>query len=310
MLLVLPLQKVLSTSNFTARFTSHAAALSSFLSGSTADAANLIATMAAGTFTLGNTIDATNKATAYAAFQSTPATTKLCYITSYTGDATSNRVIPVTLGASLSFVLVVPTNNDSRFFKDSNMAATESHQFNTDTAYLTAGAGSLITAMAAASFTVVGGALAGLNTSGITYNVFALAAGTDIIGVTDLIQQLDTGTTDAHTTGDTASGYTAKVKSKPFPVANLNQSFGFKSGALLGSAGSKVLMKVITDFGLETKSVAVDMTAVGAETHVLKKVDNLSGSAAYDIQVQFEDDPAAASQWRLYQAEIETANEE
>ena len=311
MLWVLPLQKGTAGANFTARFSSHAAALSSHLSSSTADATDLIASMGAGTFTLGNTIDKTNKGIAFAAFQSTPITTKVCYISSYTGNASANRVISVTLGASLGFVLVVPTNAEKRMFKDTNMAAAESHQFDDDTTKLTAGAGSLIVAMTSSSFTVSGGASAGLNTSGVVYNVFALAApATDLASVTNVIQQCDTNTTDAHTTGDTLSTYTAKVKSKPFPVANLNQAFGFKSAALLGSAGSKVLMKVITDFGLETKSVAVDMTATGSETHVLKQIDNLSGSSAYDIQVQFEDDPAAASQWRLYQAELETAVEE
>ena len=104
--------------------------------------------------------------------------------------------------------------------------------------------------------------------------------------------------------------YLARVRSKPFPVGGGNSLFGFKSAALLGSAGSKVNMKVISDFGLETKTVAVDMTAAASETHVLKQIDNLSGSAAYDIQVEFADDTSNYTQWRLFGAQLETAQEE
>ncbi len=121
------------------------------------------------------------------------------------------------------------------------------------------------------------------------------------VAIKDVVQRCDVGTTDAHTSGDTSSGYTAKVKSRPFTLANIPNQFGVGSAALLGLAGSKVKASLIRNYGVETVVKNVDMTASGSETHVAKPIDNLSMSELRALEVQFEDDPDNLTQWQLFQ---------
>mgnify|MGYP001304084472 CR=1 FL=1 len=164
-----------------ARFSSQTGTNSSFLSVDTADATDAIQSMGAGTFNLGTRVDRAPRTFAYAAFRTHHfLQRRLIYVGSYTGDGTSNRVLPVTILANpLKWAMVVPTNAERRVFKDDTMATEESHYFFSDQIFTTAAGGSLITALTPTSITVKGGASAGLNTSGVLYNILAFTTGTD-----------------------------------------------------------------------------------------------------------------------------------
>jgi len=119
--------------------------------------------------------------------------------------------------------------------------------------------------------------------------------------ITDVIQRCDTGTTDAHTIGDTLSGYTGKVRSRPYFLAGLFNRYGILDGSVLSLAGSRFVVKLTRDFGLETISVTVNATATASETHVISAIDNLSIAEAFALQVEFADDPNNIQAWRLFQ---------
>lgn len=119
--------------------------------------------------------------------------------------------------------------------------------------------------------------------------------------VTDIVQRCDVGTKDAHTTGDTVSAYVGKVRSRAFPLAVLPNKFGIRAAAILGLAGSRVRVTLVRDYGIETVARDVNLTAAGSETHVSAILDSLSLSELTNLEMQFEDDPANASQWRLFQ---------
>jgi hypothetical protein len=124
------------------------------------------------------------------------------------------------------------------------------------------------------------------------------------VTIKDLVQQCDTGQTDAFTSGDTTAAYTAKVRSKPFLTAGLLQKHGVQACTLLAKANSSqtdtVYVKVIRDFGKDT-SPAVTTTLVpsGSETDVIKELDNLSFSELKAMQVEFGDSSTPTNQWRL-----------
>lgn len=124
----------------------------------------------------------------------------------------------------------------------------------------------------------------------------ALGVGTVAFAATlaDTLQTCDTGTTDNGTT------YAARVRTRPFFLTNILNRHAIAGGALLGLAGSKVLVKAIRDFGLETLSIAVSMAAVATETHVLAQLDNLNMSELFSVQFEFADDPANPTQWQLF----------
>jgi hypothetical protein len=118
--------------------------------------------------------------------------------------------------------------------------------------------------------------------------------------ITDVIQRCDIGTTDAHTAGDTGSGYTGKVRGRPHFLAGLFNRHGIQDASVLALAGSRFVTKLTRDFGLETISVTCNATATASETHVILFLDNLSIAEAFALQVEFADDPNNIQAWRLF----------
>lgn len=125
----------------------------------------------------------------------------------------------------------------------------------------------------------------------------------DATDIRDLVQRCDTGSTDAHTTGDTASGYRGKVRSKPFLPSGLLGKHGVMSAALIAKSAEDpddtIYIKGIRDFGTESKTVDTDLNPSGSEEHVIKQLDDLSFSEVYALQIEIGDldedvDPASA----------------
>lgn len=128
--------------------------------------------------------------------------------------------------------------------------------------------------------------------------------------VTDIVQRCDTGTTDAFTLGDTAAAYTAKVRTRAFFLANILNQAGIKSAALLGSAGSRVLVTLRRNYGIETKAVSANMTASSTESYVIAHLDAAEMSELYALELEFADDPANLTQWQLFQFAVQVEAEQ
>lgn len=109
----------------------------------------------------------------------------------------------------------------------------------------------------------------------------------------DIVQMCDTGGTDAHTTGDTLSAYRGVVTSRPFALSGLLDQHAILSGALLINASSTpdgiVFVKAIRDFGAEDKTVEVYFYTPGDESHLIVKLDNLTFSELYALQISLGD---------------------
>lgn len=124
----------------------------------------------------------------------------------------------------------------------------------------------------------------------------------------NVIQMCDVGSADEGPAGATA--YVGKTRSRAFFLAQLPNRFGILNGSLLGLAGSKVRVTLVRDFGKETIPIAVDLTPVGAETHVIKTIDQLSMAEIFALSVQFEDDPNNITQWQLFYLVLNEAPEQ
>lgn len=129
--------------------------------------------------------------------------------------------------------------------------------------------------------------------------------------IRDYVQRCDTGTTDAHTTGDTESTYYGKVKTKPFILAGLLNQHSVRAGALLGKANSSpsglVYVKAVRDFGIEDKTVSTMLLASGSEEHVIRLLDNLTFSELYALQVELGDldtNATPSGSWELNQLQL------
>lgn len=107
------------------------------------------------------------------------------------------------------------------------------------------------------------------------------------IGLTapDYIQRCDTESTDA------GHAYVATIRTRPYLVTGLLGRWGAMSAALLATANasSSVVVKLIRDFGLETKTITTSLAPEGSETQVIKFFDDLAMSEAHSIQVEFTD---------------------
>lgn len=111
--------------------------------------------------------------------------------------------------------------------------------------------------------------------------------------VEDFIQVCDIGGTDAHTAGDTASVYYGNVTTKPFILAGLFNQYEILSGALLANTSASpdglLFVKIIKDFGKETKSVNAPFYAPTGETHNIVLLDDLRFAELYALQVSIGD---------------------
>jgi hypothetical protein len=107
----------------------------------------------------------------------------------------------------------------------------------------------------------------------------------------------DTGTTDSGT------AFQAYVKTKPYMLGDLWTKFGIMAGAMLAKAasGTSILLSMLRNFSIETNTATVSLTPVGAESHVVKPIDNATMSELSTIQFQYGDSAASAQEWSIDQ---------
>lgn len=125
--------------------------------------------------------------------------------------------------------------------------------------------------------------------------------------IKDLLQICDVGTSDAYTAGDTDAYYYASVQTKPFLPTGLLQKHGAMAASLMASTvenpSNYVYVKGITDFGKETKQVAVNISMQDAESTFVSEIDNLSFSTIHAVQFAFGDletNVVPSTSWRLH----------
>jgi hypothetical protein len=134
--------------------------------------------------------------------------------------------------------------------------------------------------------------------------------------IRNYVQICDVGGTDADTTGDTLSAYRATIISKPFALAGLFNQHEVKYGVLLAKASAtpdgSVYVRVISDFGKETKTVAVPLYSDSPSvTHVIQQLDNLSFAEIYTLQIALGDldtDVTPPTIWELHRLQLKIAS--
>lgn len=120
--------------------------------------------------------------------------------------------------------------------------------------------------------------------------------GTEGLG---LAHRCDTGS------DDNGTAYAARIVTKPYTLKSILYRFGVAAGALLAKAvaGSKITVKVVRDFGLETPCTvdSVSLAATASETDVIKVLDNLVGSEMSVAQFELLDPTSAGTRFELNQ---------
>ena len=112
---------------------------------------------------------------------------------------------------------------------------------------------------------------------------------------------------------DSGAAYTATITSKPYIPASIMSQFGVLAGALFAKAANAitVLITVIRDFGLETKTIEpINLTPEASEVHVIKQLDDLTFSECYSLQFQFTDVATASlasGRWEINQLVVKLA---
>ena len=115
-----------------------------------------------------------------------------------------------------------------------------------------------------------------------------------------------TGTTilkcDTSTTNDAGTNFQAYVKTKPIlPADMLGRNIGIGQTHLLAKVGASITITqtIDRDWGLETRTATVVLTAAASETRVLRKIEGSDMSQAGVIQIQIGDGSAASNAWTL-----------
>lgn len=106
---------------------------------------------------------------------------------------------------------------------------------------------------------------------------------------------------DTSTTNDAGTNFQGYVTSKPLPIAQLGTKVGMGQSTLLAKAASGVTMTqtLDRDFGLETRTSSVLLTASASETRVVKKFEASEIAQADTVQVTLGDSAAADNAWTL-----------
>jgi hypothetical protein len=120
------------------------------------------------------------------------------------------------------------------------------------------------------------------------------------------IHYADVGTSD----GGTA--FRAYVKTKPYTLGGLWSKFGLMAAVLLSraAAGTSIAIGMIRNFGVETRTVSVDISPAASESHVIKPVDNASMSELNTVQLEYGDATASEQEWSLDQFTFKIRPEE
>lgn len=116
-----------------------------------------------------------------------------------------------------------------------------------------------------------------------------------------LIQRTDTGS------DDNGTAYAADLVTKPYAPASILNQFEVRAVSVLAKAVTSATVDVTLtrDFGLETtSSTGVLFTPTATETHVIKKLDDLSFSELTTVQVEFVDPATPGTRWELDQCAL------
>lgn len=101
---------------------------------------------------------------------------------------------------------------------------------------------------------------------------------------------------------DNAEAYAAAITTRPYAPTNALHNVGAMAGVLVASAQTDgaVDLTIEADFGLFTRdAIAVDFTPVGAETTVIRSLDNLTLSEMRVAQFTFADPATPGPRWAL-----------
>lgn len=126
--------------------------------------------------------------------------------------------------------------------------------------------------------------------------------------IKNLIQQCDTGTTDAFTAGDTDAYYYARIKTRPFTPVTLLAECGIQAGVIVAEANQSainpVFVRAVKNFTSPTDPISLTFTQEAADqTAVIKKIDNLTMSGATTVELELGDLDETIypqSSWRLH----------
>lgn len=118
---------------------------------------------------------------------------------------------------------------------------------------------------------------------------------------------------DAGSATDAGTNFQALVKTKAFPLAGPMKNQGITEAQLYAKAlsGKSIRLTIDRDFGAETRSTDVTLTAVGSETRVVKKFEDAAMTSAQTVQFQLGDSAATNSgAWELDGLAIRLRGEE
>lgn len=117
---------------------------------------------------------------------------------------------------------------------------------------------------------------------------------------------------DTSNTQDANTSFQAYVKTKPIAAAPLGTNAGVSDALLLAEVGSGVTITLTLDrdYGLETRTSTVLLTASASETRTLKKFEGSAMSGAGTIQAQIGDGSALATAWVLDALVLPTTTQE
>lgn len=131
--------------------------------------------------------------------------------------------------------------------------------------------------------------------------------------IKQLIQRCDVGTTDAFNAGDTTAFYRARVQTRPFSPVGVGNQTGLMAATLVVASASApandVHVQAVKNFGVETKTLGVDLFSLGTEDVLVKQLDNLNFSEVNTIQFTFGDldmaiNPTTNWQLQLFSAKM------
>lgn len=111
-----------------------------------------------------------------------------------------------------------------------------------------------------------------------------------------VIWKCDTADTD-----DATTAFQAYVKTKPIPVAPIGLNVGVGQTHLLAkvAAGVTITQTIDRDYGIETRTSTVLLTADASETRTVKKFEGSEMEGAGTLQFQWGDASALANAWTL-----------
>lgn len=107
---------------------------------------------------------------------------------------------------------------------------------------------------------------------------------------------------DTSTTNDAGTNFQSYVKTKPVTQASqlgLNVGIGQASLIAKAASGVTITQTIDRDFGLETVTATVSLTAAASETRVFRKIEGSDMAGAGVIQLQWGDAAAASNAWTL-----------